>query len=203
MSDGPNTSEYQELDERLREVEKVTASITTTMTTVSQDVSELKAMFQNFMLEATKIAEIGVKVRSIDRLEDKVEDLDRKHDQLTNKFMTVSAEHGICQAGKTRSEDYLRELHEKFARLETGTLTQLATIQSDIGTLKTSHNKVDNVLWKWGGNLGWLLIGGLMYLLVQNGGDAIKFMQSGNPLISGSAISSTLESEATPHDGTN
>lgn len=195
MSD--SEQDLQNLDARLRAVESSTAAITTTIVNVGQDVSELKQMMQTFMAETAKIAELGAKVGTIDRVDRKVEDLDRKHDQLSNMFMSVQAEHQMCQLSKTRGEDSLISLHEKFNRLETGTLQQLAVIQADVSSLKASSNKVDGVLWKWGGNLGWILIAGLLYLLVTaNGGDAAKMAILGkNPLLQNTQIEMGINNE--------
>jgi hypothetical protein len=176
-------NEFQELDERLREVERVTASITSTINNVSTDISELKNMFRSFLAESTKIATIEEKIRNIDRIDKKVQDLDSKQTQLTSTFIAIQAEHSMCQLSKGRSEDVLRELGTRFGLTETRTQAQLAQIQADLTSLKQNTGRVDKMFWNWGNKLGFLFITGMLYLFLTNANEVKSVLSGQNPII--------------------
>jgi len=184
MSDKLDQSEYQNLDARLREVESSTNVISVTISNVGQDISDLKKMMQSFMAQTVKVAELGVKVRVLDRLGDKVELMDKRQDDLNSKIVEMKSDQRTCLSTKRRSDDFISSLGTKVTSLESQTLKQLTTIQADLSILKNKHKKVDGVLWSWGSNAGWLFIAGLFYLLLNHGPEAASYLRGStqNPI---------------------
>jgi chromosome segregation ATPase len=181
-------SRYQELDERLRKVESITTQITTTLDTVGQSIIDLKSMFQNFISESNKIAVLGTKIEEIDKLGHKVDELENKQDTMNDSLLTIKAEHRSNKVTMDKQEDYMRQVSEKFLRLETGTLNNLTRMQSDISILKKSNRNFTGVVTQWVGKMGWFLIAGILWLLISHSGVVDNIALNKNPFINNSKV---------------
>jgi chromosome segregation ATPase len=181
-------SRYQELDERLRKVESITTQITTTLDTVGQSIIDLKSMFQNFISESNKIAVLGTKIEEIDKIDHRVDELEKRHDDMNDSLLTIKAEHRSNKVTMDKQEDYMRQVSEKFLRLETGTLNNLTRMQSDISILKKSNRNFTGVVTQWVGKMGWFLIAGILWLLISHSGVVDNIALNKNPFINNSKV---------------
>lgn len=181
-------SRYQELDERLRKVESITTQITTTIDTIGQSIIDLKSMFKDFIGESNKIAVLGTKIEEIDKIDHRVDELEKRHDDMNDSLLTIKAEHRSNKVTMDKQEDYMRQVSEKFLRLETGTLNNLTRMQSDISILKKSNRNFTGVVTQWVGKMGWFLIAGILWLLISHSGVVDNIALNKNPFINNSKV---------------
>jgi hypothetical protein len=87
-----------------------------------------------------------------------------------------------------KQEDYMRQVSEKFLRLETGTLNNLTRMQSDISILKKSNRNFTGVVTQWVGKMGWFLIAGILWLLISHSGVVDNIALNKNPFINNSKV---------------
>lgn len=123
----------RDLEERLREVEQQGASVSSTLLSLSNNVSELKVMFQKICDDSSKLNEIMHKVEGMSKTEE-------RYDELYRKFIVLENSHNMCQDSFTRRNEDLRNLIDKVNNIDGIKLTR---IESSLEDLKTSKGKVE------------------------------------------------------------
>ena len=126
------------IDNRLREVEKTSATVMVTLVDMKSDIHEVKQMFQKFLLDSSRISELAAKVDNIDRLENKYEDLHKKYDILNNDFRALHTQHSMCQSTRGRSDQLMQDLRDRMIAIELA-----------VTSLTNSKTKVTDTIWDW------------------------------------------------------
>jgi hypothetical protein len=155
MSPEPST------EQRLREVETIGTIVQTSMKAMHQDISDLKNMFSKVISDSVKIAELQAKVRSVDSLSQRVDSLNAMLGNLNNELIIIKSKHDVCILGRGEEGQVLKLLQDKINSIESNNIrigNSLENLEKANDSLNKSKGKVEDVLWKWGERIGWLII---------------------------------------------
>ncbi len=153
------------LEKRVRDVEKLATVVQTNLGNISQNITEMKQMFQKMAAESLKVAELSTKVQAIDRLEKRNDDLTTQVHSLQRELLIVRSKQDNCLLSRGEEGATMKDLFNKISAIEAA----YQKMEASLDSLKQSKGRVENVLWKWVERAGWILIIGLMYLLFTNG----------------------------------
>lgn len=121
-----NLEAHQELDNRLREIEISHSSLATTIVSMNANITEMKAMFQKFMMDSSEIAG---RIETINRLEKQTNEMASKHDELFNRFVILEYTCKTCTINKVN--DHIKDIGDKVNKIES-TLTELKGSKSKL-----------------------------------------------------------------------
>jgi len=142
---------FRELDERLRDIEIENRGTKETLVNLASGVQDIKRMMTTLIVDYNKVAELSAKVSVVERIEIRIDNLEKKHDFLNTSFLSVQTQHTICQANKDKQEGFMDNLNDRLTKIENA-VTDLAA----------SRNRVSSVAWSWAEKLGALVIGAIL-----------------------------------------
>lgn len=138
-----------DFDERLREVEISHSSLSTTIVSMNTNITEMKQMFQKFLVDSERITEIAGKIESIQRLERDTHALTIKYDDLYKRY--IMTEHMCNSCSITKVNDYIKDVSDKVNKIEVS-----------ISEMKESKGKLNGF---WGSIAQSIVTVVLLYLL--------------------------------------
>lgn len=177
MSPDPTT------EQRLREVETIGTIVQTSMKAMHQDISDLKNMFSKVISDSVKIAELQAKVRTVDALYTRVENLAIVVGNLNTELITIKSKHDVCMLGRGEEAKVLRDMREKISSVESNNIgvgNALNRLESSIDRLEASKGKVEGVIWKWIERIGWLIVLSVLTMVFKSAEIKTDFTHSSN-----------------------
>jgi uncharacterized coiled-coil protein SlyX len=177
--DNNNLEAHQELDIRIREIEISHSSLSSTIVSMNVNITEMKQMFQKFLIDSERISEMAGKIESITKLEKETSAIGSKYDELYRKFVVLEHTCTICPIGKV--DTYIRDIGDKVNRIEV-----------TLGEMKETKGKFSGFWNNISQTIITLVIIYVLYLVAMN------IQSNGNPLqnapsIKGPAASSYVE----------
>jgi uncharacterized coiled-coil protein SlyX len=158
-----NLDAHQELDLRIREVEISHSSLSSTIVNMNLNITEMKQMFQKFMLDSERITELAGKIESITRLEKETIAINNKYDEMFRKLILLEHTCSTCQIGKV--DGYIKDMSEKVSKIET-----------KLDDMKESRGKFSGFWNTVGQSIVTMVIIYILYMVAMN------VQSNGNPL---------------------
>lgn len=173
----------EELDSRLRDMEISHSSLSSTIVSMNGNITEMKQMFQKFLIDSERISEMAGKIESIGRVEKETQALFNKYDEMYKKLIVL--EHGCNTCTINKVNDYIKDMSDKVSKIE-----------SSLDELKGSKNKLNGFWNNISQTIVTIIILYLLYIV------AVNIQTSGNiianpPDIKKSSIEFVTDAQAT------
>ena len=158
-----NLEAHQELDIRIREIEISHSSLSSTIVSMNLNITEMKQMFQKFLIDSERISELAGKIESIARLEKETQIIGNKYDELYKKFIVI--EHTCSTCSIKQVDGYIRDIGDKVTKIEAA-----------LGEMKESKGKLSGFWSNVGQTIMTMVIIYILYMVAMN------IQSNGNPL---------------------
>lgn len=166
------------LEARLREVETINVILKASIKTIHQDITDCKELFSKFVAGTTQVAELEGKVRVIESLTLRLDNLGILVNNLNRDIVSIRARHDVCVLGKGEEGNILKTLEEKVINIEKANIETALTLNNIVA----SRGKVDSVVRSWVERAGWLLILVFLYLMLSHSVEISNMAASQNPI---------------------